>query len=128
MKVKLLRQTAIHPKRVKEGYPPFFPEGHEIEHPKAYRLVQSGIAIPADKECEEKCRSFIHRMDELVFTGERRERGIHMDDFEAYGQGLMIGYKPDGKRHDTWLPGPKWTEGCERAYYESQEDEDEDDE
>jgi hypothetical protein len=126
MKVKLLTRIPVHPKRVKPGEPPFFDPGHLISHPHAYKLVQLGIAVPADRECEEKCRPFIHRMDELVFAGERRERAIHHEDFDAYKQGLLIGYKPDGKAGDTWQPGKNWTEGCESEYYSCNEEEDDD--
>lgn len=116
----------IHPKRVKEGFPPFYEAGHIIEHPYAYKLVRAGVAIPADNECEERCKPILGRMDEIVFAGERRERGIHYEDFDAYKRGLMVGYKPDGTEGDSWIHGPNFYEGCEAEYYSGDEEEDDD--
>ena len=109
------------------SFPPWLKAGTEIDNRNAFRLVQQGVAEPADKECAERAKMSDARMDAAIKAYTRLDRGIHMDDFSAYEQGLMIGYKPDGKRHDTWLHGSNWREGCERAYYESKNQEDDDD-
>jgi hypothetical protein len=126
MKARLLRDMPVHPKRVKEGFPPWLPAETIIDNPRAYRLVQQGVAVPADKECEERTRITNADMDKRIKAYERLDRGIHMDDFDAYAQGLLIGYKPDGADGDTWIHGPNWSEGCEADYYSGQEDEDDD--
>jgi hypothetical protein len=126
MKAKLLRQLPIHPKRVAEGFPPFYEQGHVIDHPHAYRLVQQGVAIPADRECEEKARMTNAKMDAAIVAYDRLDNGIHPEDFDAYSRGLLSGYKPDGKTGDTWKPGPNFYEGCEAEYYSGNEDEDDD--
>lgn len=124
MRVKLIRQMAIHPKRVKEGFPPFYEAGKVIDHPESFRLVQQGVAVPADKECEIKCALILPRMDELVLAGDMRERAIDIEDQDAFKRGLMVGYKPDGAEGDTWIPGPNWTPDCEHEYYSDDEDDD----
>lgn len=128
MKAKLLRQLPIHPKRVAEGYPPFYEQGRVIDHPHAYRLVQQGVAVPADAECEARARMTNAKMDAAIKAYDRLDKGIASEDFAAFDQGLMVGYKPDGKRNDTWKPGPNWSPGCEKSYYKTQEDDSDDDE
>lgn len=46
MKVRLIRDSddGVNPQ----------PKGTELEGPKAFRLVQNGIAEPADDECEQE--------------------------------------------------------------------------
>jgi hypothetical protein len=127
MKAQFVLRMPIHPKRVKEGYPPFYEPGHVLDHPQAFRLVQQGVAIPADAECEKRLgEAFMKNLQAILIAGERNERAIASEDFEAYNRGLMIGYKPDGKQGDTWIHGPHWHDGCEADYYDSQEDEDDD--
>lgn len=127
MKAQLIRRLAIHPRRVAEGYPPFYEAGHVIDHPKAFRLVQQGVAIPADKECEQRAAMTNAKMDAAIYAYERTSKGISSEDFAAYNRGLMVGYKPDGEEGDTWKPGPNWYEGCEADYYSEIEEEDDDD-
>lgn len=125
MKARLLRDMPIHPKRVAEGHPPFYKAGRVIDNPRAYRLVQQGVAAPADKECEARAKMSDDRMNAAIKAYERLDRGIHMDDFEAYKHGLMIGYKPDGTDGDSWIHGPNWYDGCEAEYYSGNEEDDE---
>lgn len=124
MKVKTLIELPMPLRLIRQGREPFHKIGTTISHPKAFRLVQLGVAVPADKECEDKVRTILPMMDRLIFLGKRSERGIHMDDFKAYEDGLMTGYKPDGTHGDSWQHGPNWTEGCEADYYSGQEDDD----
>lgn len=126
MKAELLRDMEVHPNRVKKGGPPIRPAGTIIVHPDAYKLVRLGVAKPADKECADKAGM---TLEGIEAQGKLYDKiGIASEDWDAFDQGLMVGYKPDGKKNDTWLPGPKFTEGCEKAYYESRTEEDEEEE
>lgn len=125
MKARLLRRLPVAPHRVAQGFPPFYEAEHVIDHPKAYRLVQQGVAVPADKECEEKARMTQAALDHAIWAYERTTRGIDLEhDADAYARGLMVGYQEDG----TWEPGPNWKPGCEEEYYDNQEEDDDDDE
>jgi hypothetical protein len=126
MKAELLRDMPVHPLRVKEGHPPWKTKGTIVVGPYAFRLVQMGVAIPADKECAARAGMTNEKMDAAIAAYDRI--GIDREDWDAHKQGLMVGYKPDGKRNDTWQPGPNWSAGCEKAYYESQNQEEDDDE
>lgn len=102
---------------------PAFPDGIKrsgtvIDHQDAYRLVQMGVAEPADRECAEKAGVTPEAFEAAKAAYERVSRGIHPDDYEAYRLGLMIGYNPDG----SWIPGPNYFPGAE------DDDEDEEDE
>ena len=122
MKAKLIRDMAVLPKRVKEGHPPIMLAGTIIDHPKAYRLCQQGVAVPEDKECMDATRISDSVMEEKIIAYDLADKGIARDDFSAFNRGLMVGYKPDGTTGDTWKPGPSWTEGCEVDYYEDQQE------
>jgi hypothetical protein len=82
------------------------PKGTVIDHPKAYALVLRGVAEPADDECKAKADPTPEQMERAQFYYDRTEAGIIPDDFQAYADGLMVGYNPDG----TWKPGPNFEE------------------
>jgi hypothetical protein len=106
------------------------PQGHKagaiIDDPKAYLLVKQGVAEPHDKECADAAGMSPEAFEKAKYAYERLTHGVAQEDLDAYDRGLMIGYKPDGKKGDTWIPGPKWSAGCEAEYYSKQEDDDDD--
>src|SRR5687768_17033798 len=117
MKAKLTKDMDVHPKRWKEGESPIRKEGTIIDDPDAHKLVQIGVAVPADEECEERAGMSKEKIE--AARKHYDKIGIAQKDWAAFDQGLMIGYKSDGKPGDTWIPGPKWSEGAEESYYES---------
>lgn len=96
------------------------PEGTLIDHPDAFRLVQMGVAEPADPECAEAAGMTPEGIAAAGHAYDRVTRGIHPDDYEAYDAGYMIGYEGDG----SWKPGPNY----ESWLAQQENDEDEDDE
>jgi hypothetical protein len=125
MKAELLRDMGVHPARVKKGESHVKKAGTIIVDPDAWKLVRIGVAKPADKECAERAGVSI---EQIEAQGKLYDKiGIASEDWDAFDQGLMVGYDPNGKKNATWLPGPKFTEGAEKAYYESRAEEDEDD-
>lgn len=55
------------------------PPGHIIDNPEAWRLVQLGIAEPADNECIRACATFLGMTDSLQEASQR------LDDAQATG-------------------------------------------
>ena len=49
------------------------PPGHIVENPEAWRLVQLGIAEPADNECMRTCETFLGMADSLQEASQRLE-------------------------------------------------------
>lgn len=76
-----------------------------IERHDIWRLVQMGVAVPADEECAKAAGMSDHQMKAAQYAHRRTAKGIHPDDFEAYGTGQMDGYYPDGSP----IPGPNAT-------------------
>lgn len=72
-----------------------------IDHPQAFRLVQQGCALPADKECEERCQRNAEQLTAAQMAYERLHRGIHPDDFALFDAGIIEGYNDDG----SYKPG-----------------------
>lgn len=111
MKCRLIREVE-RPARTPEeelaaeqtGRFPIMPVGTEIDHADAYLLVQMGVAVPADEECELAAKMTPEKMRAAQYAYERTSRGIHPGDFEAYDAGLMVGYDEQGK----WIPGPNY--------------------
>ena len=108
MKCKLLREMDRHfenPSEVldfKQTHKmPTRPAGTILENPDAYKLVQMGVAEPADDECEQA-----HGMtpDEL-----RTSKGIVPEDYELFEQGVIAGYDANG----DYVPGQNWREDAE---------------
>jgi hypothetical protein len=125
MKAELIKDMDTPHHRIAKGEPPVKKAGTIIVHPHAWALVRLGVAIPADKECEEKANMSREQIDAAgkIYA----KAGIAHEDHDAFDQGLMTGYKPDGTRGDTWIPGPKWSEGAEQAYYDSRKEQEDDD-
>jgi len=85
----------------------FFKVGAIHDHPQCWMLVQQGCAEPADDECAARAgRMDRKKLDAAQHAYERLVRGIHMDDFEAYDAGEILGYNPDG----SYIKGPNWKE------------------
>lgn len=78
------------------------PKGTVIDHPEAYLLVGNGCAIPDDEECTKATNLTGEQLADLQYRYRRIAAGIDLEDYEAYDQGLMTGYHPDG----SWVPGP----------------------
>ena len=79
-----------------------YPAGTTIEHLHAFRLVQQGVAIPADEECRLAANRNAKQMEEAQYAYERLSRGIHPDDYDKYDRGEILGVNPDG----SYIPGP----------------------
>lgn len=102
------------------------PSGTPISGRNVHLLCLQGIAVPLDAECRAKVNMTDSQIEAASNAYDIIDRGIHPEDYDAYKQGLMTGYKPDGVEGDSWIHGPNWTEGCEQAYYAEREDEDDD--
>ncbi len=95
--------------------------GTTINQPDSYRLVQMGVAMPADEECEKAANRTPEQLKAAQYAAERLARGIDHDDFDKYDRGIMIGYDADGND----IPGPNahLAEVAEEAEYEDDEEE-----
>lgn len=101
------------------------PAGTVIEHPDAYLLVRMGCAEPADDECHAAHGMSEERMKDARKAYPRVAAGVQPEDYQAFDDGKMLGYKPDG----SWKPGPNFTDGDEDDYEtDDSEDDDEDSE
>jgi hypothetical protein len=112
LKAELLKDTEAAPsaagdeRLVTINGKPHFPAGTIIEHPQAYRLVKMGVAKPADGECVVAAGMTTEQQQAAQVTQELVSKGIHPEDYQAYLDGIMIGYDEDGK----YIPGPNYTE------------------
>lgn len=70
--------------------------GTIIDHPKAFRLVQMGVAVPEDDECRDRAGMTPERMEQAKLAYERADKGIHPDDFDDFDSGAMSGYDAEG--------------------------------
>ena len=82
------------------------PAGTIIDHPEAWKLVKMGVAIPADDECEKRAGMNAAQLAAAQVAQEKTRAGIAPEDYEAFEQGLMVGYEPDG----SWKPGLNYEE------------------
>lgn len=82
------------------------PIGTIKTEPDVYKLVQMGVAVAADDECERAANMTPQRLAAAQHAQQRATRGIHPDDFGAYDGGEMTGYYPDG----SFIPGPNTRE------------------
>lgn len=82
------------------------PAGTEIDHPQAFRLVQNGVAIPADDECAARCGMTPADIRAAKQAYEKVSRGIAPQDYGLYDRGVIVGYNPDG----SYKPGPNYSE------------------
>ena len=132
MKAKLIRATQkiIRDRDIRTGKKRMrlgvHPVGTIINGPKAWLLCLQGVAVPADAECRRRVPMTDGQIEAAMNAYEKIDNGIQPVDYDAYDRGLMVGYKPDGKKGDEWKPGPNWTEGCEADYYSYEEEEDDD--
>lgn len=91
----------------------FWRLGAEIEDPMVWRLVQCGVAIPADDACREACGL---SEDQMAFAQKRYEavcRGIAPEDYQLFFNKVISGYEDDGsfKKGDNWQAMPElWEE------------------
>jgi len=72
------------------------PAGTVIDHPDAFRLVQQGVAIPADEECQRAANRSAQQLAAAQYAYTRLAAGIHPDDYELFDAGVITGYNPDG--------------------------------
>ena len=120
MKAKLLKQTQASPSAsderliVVDGVS-YWPEGSIIEDPRAYRLVQMGVAEPADPECTLAAGMTTEKMVLAQRQQELVAKGIHPNDYQRYFDGEIIGYDENGKD----IPGPNYKEEQEDDEAES---------
>lgn len=82
------------------------PAGTVLENPHVHTLVRQGIAIPEDDECAKAAGMTPEQMTVAQHARQRVRLGIAPDDFEAFDQGIMVGYKPDG----SFIPGPNYAD------------------
>jgi hypothetical protein len=114
MKARLLKRTQAAPSAnderlvVVDGVT-YWPEGSIIEDPRAYRLVQMGVAEPADSECVFAAGMSTERMALAQQQQELVANGIHPDDYQRYLDGEITGYDENGKD----IPGPNYKEETE---------------
>lgn len=71
-------------------------KGTVLDLPDAYKLVQNGIAIPADEECRKKCGMDKKDIEEAHKAADRIRRGIVPEDFDIFEAGLIDGYTAQG--------------------------------
>ena len=109
MKARLLRDmtcnpTAEFPNRRTFGRVPtgIKPAGTVLEDPRAFRLVQMGVAEPADEECAMRANRTPEQMAAAAHAYTRTAAGIHPEDFVKYDAGEIVGYNSDG----SYIPGP----------------------
>lgn len=100
MKVQFTREAKIQmPGGVKSVEP-----GYIHEHKDAFRLVQIGMAIPADDECRDKCGL----TDDEIWDIQRRYNAtfarIHPSDQKLFDDGVISGYTSNGT--GDYVPGP----------------------
>jgi len=113
MKAKYLNDAEAAPRAI--GWPGlfkkddgkwYFPAGYITDLPDCYRLVQMGVAEPADEECTLRACMTSAEMKAAQRQQDMVGKGIHPDDYQRYLDGEIIGYDEDGND----LPGPNWQE------------------
>lgn len=80
----------------------FWKNGGIIKHWQAFRLVQHGVALPADEECAAAADRTEEQLAAAQRAYERVSRGIHPDDYALFDAGVIAGYEDDG----SYKPGP----------------------
>jgi len=109
MKAKLVREAkaapgAEHPEIFDRDGRRWWPAGSIIEDARAYRLVQMGMAEPADEECTLAACMTTAEMKAAQVKQEMVAKGIHPNDYQRYLDGEILGYDEDGDD----IPGPNW--------------------
>jgi len=82
----------------------YWPVDTIIEGPRAYRLVQMGMAVPADDECTLAACMTTAEMKAAQTKQEMLGKGIAPEDYQRYLDGEILGYYADGDE----IPGPNW--------------------
>jgi len=67
-----------------------------------------GGAMPADEECKRAVGMTPVELTAVQNAQDKARLGIAPEDYEAYDQGIMRGYNPDG----TFIPGPNYEEAA----------------
>ncbi len=98
------------------------PDGTVIEKENIWKLVRAGVADPADEECRIAAGMDDADIKLAKYRQRRLAAGIHYDDYDAYDQGLMIGYDGDGK----WIPGSNAETNDPEAEYNGEDDDPDD--
>jgi len=110
MRARLLIDQPITPGTVDERIvvgedgKSYWPAGAVLEDPRAQRLVQMGVAEPADAECTLAANMTSEQMAAAQRKQEMLAKGIVEDDYQRYFDGEMMGYDADGND----IPGPNW--------------------
>lgn len=79
-----------------------YPAGTVLDHWQAFRLVQQGVAVAVDDECQRAASRTKEQLASAQHAYERLSKGIHPEDFDKFDRGEIAGYNPDG----TYIPGP----------------------
>lgn len=110
----IVREIVQNGKPVKRR---FWLKGGIVDHPRAFRLVQLGVAVPADDECTKAAKMTDQQLKDAAHAAERLSKGIIPEDYKLFDRGVILGYNPDG----SYIPGPNGHE------LEELEEDDEDD-
>ena len=112
MKAKLIRETKVAPGVTDERVITLddgrrmWPAGTIIDHPRAHRLVEMGMAEPADEDCTLRACMTKDEMKAAQIKQTMLGKGIHPDDYQRYLDGEILGYYEDGED----IPGPNWVD------------------
>jgi hypothetical protein len=93
----------------------FWNSGAMIDDSRCFRLVQMGVAIPADDECREAAGMTPEQIRAAKHAYGRLLAGIRPEDYGLYDRGVITGYNPDG----SYKLGPN---GHELEVIEEEED------
>lgn len=94
-----MREVTVNGRRRKRLY---WKRGAIINNPRAFRLVQQGVAIPHDDECRLAAECSEDQLAAAQKAYERVSRGIHPEDYALFDAGVISGYQDDG----SYKPGP----------------------
>lgn len=104
-----------------EPYGTWLPIGRIIDLPTVFRLVQMGVAVPADEECRIRADRTEAQMAEAQRRYPAIAKGITPQDRKAFFAGEMDGYNPDGSS----IPGPNAAQVDDDNDNEEEDDDDE---
>ena len=110
MKAKLIVELSVSPRapdderQVVRGGMRYWPAGTVLEDSRAFRLVQMGVAEPADTECTMRAAMTKTEMKAAQRQQEMVSKGIQPDDYQRYLDGEILGYEADGSD----IPGPNY--------------------
>lgn len=98
--------SARNPQIEKRGEKRVWPAGSIIEDERAYRLVQMGVAEPADEDCEARAAMTPAQMKEAQRRQAIFAQGIQPEDYDRFENGEILGYDENGED----IPGPNYQE------------------